>query len=125
MRRVATNRVYFSPTTIYRNHILEIYGEMMINHFKLEDELELTEWLGGIIMITDEKTAHTLVEATLYKTFTPSHINDILQFIYPSDTDEKFNIRRTALHISGIDISTGKIISKITPTILSENTRHE
>ena len=124
MRRVAANKVYFSPTTAYPNHILEICGKRIVNHFGLEDELELTEWLGGIIIIADEKTVSQFVDDIRQTTFTPSHLDDILQYIYstpkPNSPRENSGNRKIALHLSGIDVSMGKILDKIIPVTLVE-----
>jgi len=119
MRRVAANKVYFSPSNYYRNHILEIYGKKVVNHYELKDELELTEWLGGIIIIAGEKAIAQFVDDIKQATFLPSHIDEILHYIYtsPKTTSEEGYVgnQMMALHISGIDISTGKILDKTTP----------
>ena len=124
MRRVASNKVYFSQTTAYPNHIIEICGKWVVNHFGLEDELELTEWLGGIIIIADERTVNQFVDDIHQATFTPCQLDDILNYIYtahkPDSTTEKNGNRKTALHLSGIDVSTGKILDRINPVPLVE-----
>lgn len=125
MRRVASNKVYFSPTTAYPNHILEICGKWVVNHFGLEDELELTEWLGGIIVIADERIVNQFVDDIHQDTFTPNQLDEILNYIYTThkhdSTTEKNGNRKTALHLSGIDASTGKILNKIIPVPLAEH----
>ncbi|MCM1313045.1 MAG: hypothetical protein NC206_05805 [Bacteroides sp.] len=34
------------------NHIVEIYGSRVVSHYALTSELAMTEWLGGIILLT-------------------------------------------------------------------------
>ncbi|MBR3455837.1 MAG: hypothetical protein IKH26_10970 [Bacteroidaceae bacterium] len=124
MRRVAANKVYFSPTIAYLRHIVEIFGKTVVNHYELADELELTEWLGGIIIIADENSITQFVDDIHQATFTPTHIDEVVNYIYntvrPAITSEKSSSRKTALHLSGVDISTGKILDKIHITHINE-----
>lgn len=122
MRRVAANRVFFSPTISYANHILEICGRYVVNHYQLDDELELTEWLGGIILIANDKRIGEFVDAIQQSTFHPDHLDTILDFIYtPSTTvDTDTSVGRSVLHLMGVNLVTGKIIDKITANYIDE-----
>ena len=122
MRRVAANRVFFSPTTSYANHILEICGRNVVNHYQFDDELELTEWLGGIILIANDKRIGEFLDAIQQSTFLPDQLDTILDFIYtPSTTaDADTLFGRSVLHLMGVNLMTGKIIDKITANYIDE-----
>lgn len=51
MRRVAANIVYINNIEFYKNHIVELYEHIVVNHYKLVDELAMTEWFSGTIVI--------------------------------------------------------------------------
>lgn len=48
IRRVAANQVILGDTT-FNQCIVEIVDERVVNYYCFEDEMPLTEWLGGII----------------------------------------------------------------------------
>jgi len=52
MRRVAANIVYLNNKEFHKNHIVELFDGIVINHYGLTQELAMTEWLGGIILLT-------------------------------------------------------------------------
>lgn len=51
MRRVASNIVYINNIEFYKNHIVELYEHIVVNHYQLSGELEMTEWFSGTIII--------------------------------------------------------------------------
>lgn len=51
MRRVAANIVYINNIEFYKNHIVELYEHIVVNHYHLSDELAMTEWFSGTIII--------------------------------------------------------------------------
>ena len=66
MKRIAASKVYIlnntapnSPLEIveqYYNHVVEVSEDKtMINHYPLTEELPMTEWLGGTIVIHKNK----------------------------------------------------------------------
>lgn len=44
--------VFMNREEAYTNHIVEIYGRRVVSHYALKSELAMTEWLGGIIVLT-------------------------------------------------------------------------
>ena len=58
MRRVAANIVYINNIEFYKQHIVELYDHIVINHFCLSDELAMTEWLSGTIIIYNRNAYH-------------------------------------------------------------------
>jgi len=59
MRRVAASRVYINEKEFRNNHVVELLHHQVINHYPLEGELPMTEWLGGTILIRDHQAFHT------------------------------------------------------------------
>ena len=57
MRRVAASRVYINEKE-FRNHVVELFDHLLVNHYPLAGELPMTEWLGGTIVIRDRKAYH-------------------------------------------------------------------
>lgn len=55
MRRVAANIVYINNIEFYKNHIVELYEHIVVNHYKLSNELAMTEWFSGTIIIHDRQ----------------------------------------------------------------------
>lgn len=55
MRKVASNIVYLNNIEFYKNHIVELYEHIVINHYNLADEQEKTEWFNGTIIIHEQK----------------------------------------------------------------------
>ena len=58
MRRVAASKVYINEEE-FRNHVVELFDHLLVNHYPLEGELPMTEWLGGTIIIRDRKAYHS------------------------------------------------------------------
>ena len=59
MRRVAASRVYVNEKEIHNNHVVELFEHLVVNHYPLEGELPMTEWLGGTIIIRGGEAYHT------------------------------------------------------------------
>ena len=59
MRRVAASRVYINEKDFHTNHVVELYDHLLVNHYALEGELPMTEWLGGTIIIRGREAYHT------------------------------------------------------------------
>lgn len=51
MRRVAANIVCINNIEFYKNHIVELYEHIVVNHYNLTEELAMTEWFTGTIII--------------------------------------------------------------------------
>ena len=67
MRRVAASKVFINEKE-FRNHVVELYDHLLVNHYPLEGEIPMTEWLGGTIIIRGREayhTRHTLSSAEL------------------------------------------------------------
>lgn len=58
MRRVAASKVYINEKE-FRNHVVELFDHLVVNHYALEGELPMTEWLGGTIIIRGREAFHT------------------------------------------------------------------
>ena len=59
MRRVAASRVYINEKEFHNNHVVELFEHLVVNHYPLEEELPMTEWLGGTIIIRGREAYHT------------------------------------------------------------------
>ena len=59
MRRVAASRVYINEKEFHNNHVVELLQQLVVNHYPLEGELPMTEWLGGTIIIRDHQAFHS------------------------------------------------------------------
>lgn len=59
MRRVASNIVYINNIEFYKNHIVELYEHIVVNHYGLMEELQMTEWFSGTIII-HERAAYLI-----------------------------------------------------------------
>lgn len=58
MRRVAATKVFINEKE-FRNHVVELYDHLLVNHYPLEGEIPMTEWLGGTIIIRGREAYHT------------------------------------------------------------------
>lgn len=58
MRRVAASKVFINEIE-FRNHVVELYDHLLVNHYPLEGEIPMTEWLGGTIIIRGREAYHT------------------------------------------------------------------
>ena len=58
MRRVAASKVFINEKE-FRNHVVELYDHLLVNHYPLEGEIPMTEWLGGTIIIRGREAYHT------------------------------------------------------------------
>lgn len=50
MRRVGAHEVVFSNRTLTQA-VVEIQGTQVVNYYEFRDELPMTEWLGGTIIL--------------------------------------------------------------------------
>lgn len=71
MRRVAANIVYINNIEFYKNHVVELYEHLIVNHYSLDGELAMTEWFTGTIII------HERYAYLIQKKLTPENVNDI------------------------------------------------
>ncbi len=58
MRRVAASKVFINEKE-FCNHVVELFGHLLVNHYPLKGELPMTEWLGGTIIIRGREAFHT------------------------------------------------------------------
>ena len=58
MRRVAASKVYINDKE-FHNHVVELLDHFLVNHYPLQGELPMTEWLGGTIIIQGREAYHT------------------------------------------------------------------
>ena len=80
IRKVAANRVYLSDSEYYTNHVVEIFDNMVINHYPLMAEQPQTEWLGGTVIIKNQRTYHTKKVLSPEEAKTGNiHLNDIVE----------------------------------------------
>lgn len=63
MKRIAANIVYINSIEFYKQHIVELYDHIVVNHYPLQEESPMTEWFCGSIII-HEKAAY-LIEKVL------------------------------------------------------------
>ena len=72
---MAANTVVLPNGMSYKNHVVELFGGRLVNHYPLQGEIAMTEWLGGRIEIEIEiekegrKAFHiiTLADGTLHR----------------------------------------------------------
>lgn len=57
-RIVAASRVFTNEKDFYNNHVVEILNHRVVNHYPLEGEQAMTEWLGGTIIISGHEAFH-------------------------------------------------------------------
>ena len=50
LRRVAAHEVHVGENTL-RQAVVEIYDDCVVNYYEFRDELPMTEWLGGTIVL--------------------------------------------------------------------------
>lgn len=53
-RRIAANRIYTATDVYYDNHIVELADGHIVNICPLKEEQAMTEWVSGILVITDK-----------------------------------------------------------------------
>lgn len=78
MRRVAANIVYINNIEFYKNHIVELYEHIVVNHYKISEELAMTEWFRGTILIYNRNAF--LIE----KVLTNSEVEEIYSLLASS-----------------------------------------
>lgn len=100
MRRVAATRVYLSTEEFHTNHIVELFDSFVVNHYGLQSELPMTEWLGGIILIT-----------TAILTPIQIRLCTNIQAIYSlAQNTDHHSPRPQAYHISNVDILSAQLM---------------
>ena len=79
VRKVAATRVYLNASEFYSNHVVELAGHIVTNHYPLIAELPYTEWFGGTIIVQDNHAYHTkkVLTPEEAKTFYASITNDM------------------------------------------------
>ncbi len=92
MRRVGATRIYTSSVNFLHNYILEIDGRCVVGYLPLTHETPMTEWLQGVIVVSD-------VPGTIAKDFT--NISEF--FSYGQQPDAPLH----AWHITKMDYATG------------------
>lgn len=75
MRRVAANIVYLNNIEFYKNHIVELYEHIVVNHYKLIDELAMTEWFSGTIIV------HQRMAYLIQKRLTQAEVDDVYSLL--------------------------------------------
>lgn len=58
MRRVAASRVYINEKEFHNNHVVELLHHSVVRHYPLREELPMTEWLGGTIILRGTEAFH-------------------------------------------------------------------
>lgn len=110
MRRVASSKVFFSRDDVRTNYILEVYGEHLVNHYALDCELEMTEWLGGVMIVTNVDSVDV------------DGVRTVDDFFNRLESAESSSMRPVVWHISCLDVK--KMVlsdrSKITRVIADE-----
>lgn len=96
MRRIAANFVYINNKEFHKNHIVELFDDMVVNHFGLTEELAMTEWLGGILLLTYASN----IDLT--------KVDSIEEFYAAADACESKDMRMHAYHIDKVLPPTAK-----------------
>ena len=60
IRRIAASKVILPDGKEYANHVVELLGSRLVNHYPLQGEIAMTEWLGGTIRFEDEGIVHIM-----------------------------------------------------------------
>lgn len=96
MRRVAASIVFTDARQRNKNYVVEVYDNIVVNHYPLLDEQPMTEWLGGMIVLT-----HFLI-SDLKK------VRSVSDFYEEKEKNGKLRNRTNKLyayHISSIDLT--------------------
>ncbi len=51
MRRIGAHEIITDGATL-RQAVVEISGDRVVNYYEFRDELPMTEWLGGTIIVS-------------------------------------------------------------------------
>lgn len=100
MRRVAASRVYLNNEEFFNNHIVELFDSYVVNHYGLQDELAMTEWLGGVIVITNH-------ELDIEKAREARNVNELFAFVDKEEESDGL----LAYHITNVDLDCGEFLS--------------
>lgn len=110
MRRVASSKVYINNEEFYNNHIVELFDSFVVNHYGLQSELPMTEWLGGVIVFLH-------AELTLYDLLGCKSISD---FFRVAECAEEHCPLPFAWHITNVDLETGMLTPSSIITMLED-----
>jgi CTP synthase (UTP-ammonia lyase) len=55
-RRIGAHEVHLPDGTILHQAVVELIDERVVNYYEFTDELPMTEWLGGTIIINKDYT---------------------------------------------------------------------
>ncbi len=58
IRRIAASKVILPDGKEYANHVVELLGSRLVNHYPLQGEIAMTEWLGGTIRFEEAGVFH-------------------------------------------------------------------
>lgn len=74
LRRVAVSRIYINKKEFHNNHVVELFEHRVVNHYPLQEETAMTEWLGGTIILCDGEAFHVseVLEPNELHTFFPT-----------------------------------------------------
>lgn len=106
MRRVAARRVYISVDNFFTNHVVELAGERVVNHYPLRQEQAMTEWLGSVIILTRHTTLPPL----------DTSLDTLMETLRLTETDCR-HLR--AFHITEVHLESGSFSdrSRIIPIV--------
>lgn len=99
MRQVAVHKIYYDGSHILSKGVAVIDGEQVVKIFPLTEEIESTEWIGGVIFLSHYKDINGLSEVKTIK--------DALEIITNSLND---NRPLYAWHASKVDLAEGLIL---------------
>lgn len=77
MRRVAAHWLFLPDGRKIHLPVVEIQGNCILNYYPLEDELPLTEWLGGVLIASPLSVVDTSCRAASGK--------DIIRRLFPQN----------------------------------------
>ena len=97
MRRIAANIVYINnDKEFHKNHIVELFDDMVVNHYNISEELAMTEWLGGMLLLT------TASDVDLTQS------DSIEEFYEAANACEQHDMRMHAYHLNKVLSPTAK-----------------
>lgn len=97
MKRYAASYVYLPSGQICKRCVVELEGQQVVRSFPLNEEIESTIWLNGIILLSS-LTDYTLKADRSFE--------DILKDLCNQDTNALY-----AYYLSGIDLCTFQLLS--------------
>lgn len=106
MRRVAAHWLYLPDGRRIHYPVVEIEGDSVVNYYPLEDELPVTEWLGGIMILSPLAQLSISPEGTF---------EDILKKLHP---EKKITYPLYCWYVNNIDLETKSFISRRQVTLV-------